>query len=344
MHVRYPMGLSTSNSRHLYRALKGTLVLALAATLVFVGQPASSAQSDFDPPVASEGSATPSSIDVSAGPATVTVRARLTDATGVQGGYFYSNSPSYGTNYQRQQQNATRISGTPQDGIWEATFTYDNTWEPGTWSVDLSIADTNGNQANPRGIAYITVRTEASTAPAAPTQVSAIVGDKSAVVSWSKPGTNGAPINGYTVTVTPGGISKAVSADATTTTITDLTNGTAYTFTVTATNAAGTSPASTASNPVTPQSGAVSPPGAVTSLKMRPVRRGVVVSWQAPSQLGGADAVTYEYRTAKTKSWTSVEGQSIRLRGVKGKRVVVFVRAVNEAGPGRATRVPGRIG
>lgn len=118
-----------------------------------------------------------------------------------------------------------------------------------------------------------------------------------------------------------------------------LTNGTAYTFT--ATNTAGTSPAS---SPVTPQSEALSPPGAVTSLQVKPARRGVVVSWGAPSGPIEAEAVTYEYRTAQNVSWTGVEGQSVLLRGVKGQRVVVFVRALNEAGPGRATRVVGRIG
>jgi hypothetical protein len=45
-----------------------------------------------------------------------------------------------------------------------------------------------------------------------------------------------------------------VSASATSTRITGLTNGTSYTFTVKATNASGTGPESTASNPATPRS------------------------------------------------------------------------------------------
>ncbi|CAB4705986.1 MAG: hypothetical protein F2667_06245 [Actinobacteria bacterium] len=91
--------------------------------------------------------------------------------------------------------------------------------------------------------------------PGAPSAVSASAGDGAATVQWSAPSTDGGtPITGYTVTATPGG-ATATTTGARTATVTGLTNGTAYTFRVTATNAAGTGAASAASAPVTPTAG-----------------------------------------------------------------------------------------
>jgi YVTN family beta-propeller protein len=91
----------------------------------------------------------------------------------------------------------------------------------------------------------------AAAAPDAPSGVIARAGYASAAVSWSAPGSDGgSPITGYTVTASPGG------ATCTTTMLTcilaGLTNDVIYTFTVTATNEAGTSSPSAASTPVTP--------------------------------------------------------------------------------------------
>ena len=63
----------------------------------------------------------------------------------------------------------------------------------------------------------------------------------------------GSPILGYTVTSTPaGGVDTNAGQLGLTHAITGLTNGTEYTFTVKATNAAGTGADSKPSNPVTP--------------------------------------------------------------------------------------------
>ena len=87
--------------------------------------------------------------------------------------------------------------------------------------------------------------------PGAPTSVSAGVGNTQSIVSFVAPTSNGgSTILSYTVISSPGSIKK--SGTTSPITITGLTNGTAYTFTVKAHNIAGSSTASTASTSVTP--------------------------------------------------------------------------------------------
>jgi hypothetical protein len=106
-------------------------------------------------------------------------------------------------------------------------------------------------------VASMVQMSQAPTAPAAPTGVSATAGDGFATVRWTAPPNSGSPVTGYTVTPYVGTTAQTPmtvtgNPPATTATVTGLTNGTAYTFKVTATNAIGTSPASAASNAVTP--------------------------------------------------------------------------------------------
>ena len=92
------------------------------------------------------------------------------------------------------------------------------------------------------------------TIPDAPIIGTATTGSAQATVSFTAPVSNGGTaITSYTATSSPGGITgtlnQAGSGDII---VSGLTNGTAYTFTVTATNAIGTSAASDASNSVIP--------------------------------------------------------------------------------------------
>ena len=96
----------------------------------------------------------------------------------------------------------------------------------------------------------------AETRPGAPTGVAATPGNTEAIISFTAPSNDGGSvIISYTATSSPGDISATLSqAESGDITVTGLTNDTAYTFTVTATNAIGTSAASAVSNSVEPAS------------------------------------------------------------------------------------------
>src|SRR5262249_9098141 len=95
-----------------------------------------------------------------------------------------------------------------------------------------------------------------ATVPGSPTGVAASAGDHVAVVSFDVPVSDGdAPITTYTVTASPGG--ATVTGSTSPLSVTGLSNGVAYTFTVVATNSAGDSAPSNPSAPASPASGAI---------------------------------------------------------------------------------------
>ncbi len=111
--------------------------------------------------------------------------------------------------------------------------------------------------------------TKITQVPDAPTSVAGSSGNGQVVVSWNAPVYNrGSAITAYTVTASPGGRTCEWSSGALSCIVTGLTNGTSYTFTVTATNAVGTSSPSPASNAVTPIAFAVTPVNIFTMKKL----------------------------------------------------------------------------
>ena len=91
-------------------------------------------------------------------------------------------------------------------------------------------------------------------APLAPTGVTGVAGIRQATLSWTAPATdNGSPIAGYVVTPFVGNVrlaAKMLLGGSTSRTVTGLTTGTTYTFTVAAANANGTGPPSAPTAPI----------------------------------------------------------------------------------------------
>jgi N,N-dimethylformamidase beta subunit-like, C-terminal/Domain of unknown function (DUF4082)/Bacterial Ig-like domain/Fibronectin type III domain/Bacterial Ig domain len=122
----------------------------------------------------------------------------------------------------------------------------------------FTVSASNANGAGPTSAPSNAVTPSAPSVPGAPTGVTATPGNASATVTWTAPtNTGGSALTGYTVTPYIGSTAQTPvtvtgSPPATSTTVPGLTNGTAYTFTVSATNATGTGPPSAQSNSVTP--------------------------------------------------------------------------------------------
>ncbi|WP_221052477.1 Ig-like domain-containing protein [Shewanella algae] len=119
----------------------------------------------------------------------------------------------------------------------------------GNCSIDADQPGDSSYNAAPTVTQSFTVN---AVVPGAPTSVNAVASDASATVSFSAPAsTGGAAISSYTVTSSPGGLTASGAGSPLT--VSGLSNGTDYSFTVSASNTAGTGPTSSPSNTVTPK-------------------------------------------------------------------------------------------
>ena len=255
------------------------------------------------------------------GQATITYTAPAGNGGAAINSYTATSSPGGFTGTLSQAGSGSIIVAGLTNGI-EYTFTVTATNVAGT-----SLPTAPSNSITP------------STIPDAPTIGTATAGAGQASIAFTAPDNNGGgAITSYTATSTPGGFTGTLyQAGSGTITVTGLTNGAFYTFTVTAINAAGTSAASAPSNSVRPRT----IPGAPTIGIATAGGGQATITYTAPASIGGAVITSYT-ATSSPGGFTGTLYQSfsgtITVTGLTAGTAYTFtVTATNAAGTSAAS-------
>ena len=179
-----------------------------------------------------------------------------------------------------------------------------------------------------------------ATVPGTPSGVTATAGYQQASVTWTAPSNGGSAITSYLVTPYQGstaGTPVTVSGTTTAATVTGLTDGLAYTFSVVATNSVGSGVPAT-SNAITPT---VTAPGSPASISTTAGQNQVSVTWLAPSNTGGYPVTGYLVSAfagsvAKNEQATTSSVNSATISGLQGgTSYTIHVQALNQLGYGQ---------
>jgi hypothetical protein len=184
----------------------------------------------------------------------------------------------------------------PSDGSSEtAGFS-----SPGAITLDASgnlyVVD-NGNNTIKKLITYVVPNIPLRPA-SAPSALEAYAGNTFVNLVWSPPAlseSSGLAITGYSITATPvlaGMAAQPILVKDTFAKITGLTNGTLYTFSVSAVNSLGSSSATATATPLgTISTTAPNPPTGVSAVRDN---KAAIVSWTAPTNNGGSPITGYK--------------------------------------------------
>ena len=219
----------------------------------------------------------------------------------------------------------------------------------------FTVTATNGSGTGPASAA--SAAAVPATVPGAPTGAAAVATNSAttATVTWAAPGTNGgAVITGYTVTPIKAGLAQTpqvFSSTALTEVVTGLSASANYTFTVQATNPAGTGVASAASNSIL--QGA---PGAPTSVSATSnANSQSVVTWTAPTANGGSAITSYTVTSSTGQTCTTPNGTTLTCtvtgltngnqlhlygQGHQPRRIWSGIEPLGSGHPGHRPRVP----
>jgi hypothetical protein len=298
-----------------------------------VGAGPASEASNAVVPAAPQVPGTPTGVTATAGNASAVVKWTAPSSGGSQIS-SYTVTPFIGS----EAQTPTTITGSPP--VTSATIGGLTNGTAYTFTVTATNSIGSGSPSAP------STSVTPFTTPGAPTGVAATAGNASAAVSWTAPPNNGSGITSYTITPFVGSEAKTPttisgSPPATNATVTGLSNGTTYTFKIVATNAAGSGPASAASNSVTPT--AVTTPSAPTAVVASPATRQALVSWSEPASNGGSALTGYTVTpflagVAQAPVEVAAGTSSTTVKGLTNGSAYTFtVTATNAVGAGPAS-------